>query len=528
MATDTISEDAFKRWTPTAQEKALDAVRQIAQNNWHPFYCPRPGCNGAHHIAADPQLCSLWGHPVPHKWVKVGKRWTCQRDECGVTGTPEDDWLFPHARANQHPPKGDWLVWLIRGGRGSGKTRPGAEWVHRRTKISPRIALVGRTGPDARAYMIEGESGLLATAAPDNRPTWEPSKKELTWPNGAKGFVFSAEEPDRLRGPQHHDAWLDEPAHFDNIEEVWSNLLFGLRLIGQDEPRICCTTTPVPTKWVKDTIADPDTVSVVASTYENVHNLAPKFAKIILAKYEGTRKGKQEIHGEVLADVEGALWKYEYLEPFREPPIVLGGRGPREMALLMDRIVVGLDPAGTQRKKSDETGIVVVGVKGEDYYVLADYSGKYSPNGWARRATAALNEFHGDAIVVETNYGGDMCRNTMEKSVLAGEEMPHIIEVTSRRGKVIRADPIVALYEKGMVHHVGTMLGDLEDQLVAWVPGNESPDRLDALVHGLTDIARTVEPSTVASPTELRSITGPAGLGSTLTARERLALVRTA
>lgn len=518
MATDHVDPDAFKRWTPTAQEKALEAVRQIAQNNWKPFYCPVENCNGAHHIAADPQLCTLWGHAVPHKWVKVGKRWQCARGECQVYGTPIDEWLFPHARANQHPPKGDWLVWLIRGGRGSGKTRPGAEWVHRRTKISPRIALIGRTGPDARAYMIEGESGLLATAAPDNRPIWEPSKKELTWPNGAKAFVFSAEEPDRLRGPQHHDAWLDEPAHFDNIEEVWSNLLFGLRLIGQDEPRICCTTTPVPTKWVKDTIADPDTVSVIASTYENVHNLAPKFAKVILTKYEGTRKGRQEIHGEVLADVEGALWQYEYLENR------ILDKGPREMALEMDRIVVAVDPAGTHRKRSDETGIVVVGAKGEDFYVLADYSGKYSPAGWAGRAVAALHEFGADSIVAEVNYGGDMVRSTLENA----DEDVRIVEVTSRRGKVIRADPIVALYEKGRVWHVGVNLGDLEDQLVGWVPGNESPDRLDALVHGLTDVARTVEPSSVASPTELRALAGVPGLGSADSIRQRLQLVRTA
>ena len=674
-------------------------LRNMELRPWRPFYCQKLMCDGR-----------------PH-----GK-----------------DWDFPHGRWDQQPPKGDWLTWLIRGGRGSGKTRTGSEWTHRITKIAPRIALVAPTGPDARDTLVEGESGLLATAAPGERPEWEPSKKKLTWPNGAVAHAFSGEEPDRLRGPQHHCfvagtivqtsagpmciedvtvgmevwtrdglrsvsatgsrearvvtrlgltgtpdhpvwtenrgwvplsdihasdtliawigertsvgasmptrkasstgatagsgsesedrsqaagksitsietpattasrtswrylrriierftgasrasspavgvttssfipvsagrlplalpaprsasarregaqmpsgsrasgpassaetsssralgdsahphastdgewetvfnltvegkpeffandilvhncAWVDEPAHMPLIEDVWSNLLFGLRL-GR-HPRVCATTTPLPTEWMKSLVADPTTVSVAVSTYANIANLPPHYAKIILERYEGTRLGRQEIHGEILADVDGALWKYEYFDPFRV-----------EVAPALDRIVVGIDPAGTSKKRSNETGIIVVGIAGDEFYVLADYSGKYSPKGWADRAMAAYRDFNADAIVVETNYGGEMVRSTLESV----DESPRIIEVNSRRGKVIRADPIVALYEKERVHHVGKSLGVLEDQLVSWVPTDESPDRLDALVHAMHDLAKTSDPASVADPRALRAM----------------------
>ena len=509
--TDNVADDAYKRWSPSAQEKALDRLRELGQKEWHPFYCPRPGCDGNHHIeAASGPTCEATPNHL-HDWYKPNARWSCKA--CGTGGRPLDDWLFPHARANQHPPKGDWLTWLNRGGRGSGKTRTGAEWAHRRTKVSPRIALIGATGTDVRDTMIEGESGLLETAAPGQRPHYEPSKRRVTWPNGARAFVYSGEEPDRLRGPQHFDAWIDEPAHIALIEEVWSNLLFGLRLVNGRGNRICATTTPLPTKWMKELIADPTTVSVVASTYANIGNLAPQFAKTILGRYEGTRKGRQEIHGEVLADVEGALWQYEMFEPTRLHEV-----HPRDIAPTMDRIVVAVDPAGTKGKKSDETGIVIVGAKDDEYYVLADLSGKYSPKGWADRATGAVESWGADFIVAEVNYGGDMVKSTLDNS----DSSVRVETVVSRRGKATRADPIVALYEKGIVHHVGTALGDLEDQLVSWVPGTDSPDRLDALVHGMTSLARTVDPASIASPKDLRALAGRLG------PRNRLSLVRTA
>lgn len=446
-----VDPEQYKRWTPAAQEKALTALRELNSRPWTPFYCPKVKCDG-----------------LPH-----------------------GQWSFNHGRWDQHPPKGDWLTWLIRGGRGSGKTRTGSEWTHRRTKVSPRIALIGMTTRAVRDTLVEGKSGILATAPPGQLPDWEPSKSKLTFQNGAVAYTFSGEEPDRLRGPEHYDAWLDEPAHMPLIEDVWSNLLFGMRL--GNAPRICCTTTPIPIKWMKELVKDPTTVSVAVSTYANIHNLAPIFAKQVLDQFEGTRRGRQEIYGEILADVDGALWEYEFFD---------GDLRVEEAPDDLDRVVVAVDPAGTNRKKSDETGIVIVGIKDGEFYVIADWSGKYSPKGWADRVMTAYHEFSADVIVVETNYGGDMVRSTLQNV----DEKPRIEEVHSRRGKVIRADPIVALYEKGRVHHVKHGLQDLEDQLVSWVPGKDSPDRLDALVHGMHSLARTVEPSTIAEPSQIREI----------------------
>lgn len=486
-----ISEDQWRRWTPAAQEKAAEALRQRAAQDWRPFYCPDPTCDGNHHMLASVEFCPS---ARPHQWEESKGVWRCAFEGCGAIGVPKDAWLWRHARPDQKPPSGDWLTWLVRGGRGAGKTRTGGEWTQRITKVAPRIAIIAPTGPDARDILVEGESGILATAKPEERPVWEPSKRKLTWPNGAVAHTFSGEEPDRLRGPQHHAAWVDEPAHIPLIEEVWSNLLFGLRLGKQ--PRICATTTPVPSKWMKDLIAEEDTISVVASTYANIANLAPNFAKTILRRYEGTRKGRQEIYGEVLADVEGALWSYEIIDDNR---ILEEADAPDSY----DMIVVGIDPAGSIKRKSDETGIIVVASKGDEFYVLDDGSGKYSPNGWADRAVGLMEVYAADRLVPERNYGGDMVRSTLE----AASKDARIVEVTSRRGKVIRADPIVALYEKGRVHHVGTKLADLEDQLLGWVPGTDSPDRLDALVHAITDLAKIVAPTEVADPRTLRNVT---------------------
>lgn len=449
---DGISDDQWRRWAPASQEKALNALREVAENKWRPFYCPKPKCDG-----------------LPH-----------------------DRWGFPHARYDQHPPRGEWLVWLIRGGRGSGKTRSGAEWSRRRTKVSPRIALVAPTGPAARDILVEGESGILACSPPDDRPQWEPSKRKLTWPNGAVGFTYSGEEPDRLRGPQHFDAWLDEPAHMPLIEDVWSNLLFGMR--GGRSPRIACTTTPVPSKWMKKLIADPFTVSVAVSTYANIQNLPDHFAKIILERYEGTRLGRQEIHGEILTDVEGALWDWTMIEK--------AGIEPADAPAVYDRIVVAVDPAGTSHNKSDETGIIVLGSADRNFYVLDDRSGRFKPNVWANRVNLAYAEYDADVIVAEDNYGGEMVESTIA-AACDDPVKPRIKRVNSRRGKIIRADPVVALYEQNRVFHVG-MFNDLEDQLTSWIPGSTSPDRLDALVHGIHELAHTVAPSSVADPSRLR------------------------
>jgi phage terminase large subunit-like protein len=206
----TVDVEAYKRWTPAAQEKALQRVQELTAKKWRPFYCPNTACDGS----------------------------------------PHDEWLWNHARVDQRPPTDrDWLVWLLMSGRGTGKTRTGTEFIHRATRRLPRIALVAGTSTDAREVMLEGESGILTIAPPDHRPLYEPSKKRLTWPNGAIGTIFSGEEPDRLRGPEHYLAWLDEPAHWPLIQECWDNLLFGLRLGAR--PRIICTTTPKARPWLK-------------------------------------------------------------------------------------------------------------------------------------------------------------------------------------------------------------------------------------------------------------------------------------
>jgi phage terminase large subunit-like protein len=373
-------------------------------------------------------------------------------------------------------------------GRGSGKTRTGSEYTNRMTEFTGRMALVGATGPDARDIMIEGESGLVTIAPPGLRPRFEPSKRRLTWPNGCVGTVFSAEEPDRLRGPEHGYAWVDEPAHFALIQEVWDNLMFGLR-IGR-RPRVVCTTTPKPRPWVKELVNEPTTRIARASTYDNIDNLAPAFAERILKKYQGTRLGRQELYGEVLEDVEGALWTWELIEPDRVP------KAPESMS----RVVVSVDPAGGAKKSNDETGIIVVGVLEDHLYVLADRSGRFSPYGWAMAVDAAYEEFSADVVIAETNYGGDMVTSNLRSAGVT----KRVIGVRSRRGKAIRAEPIVGVYEQHRAHHVGTF-AELEEELTTWQPyeDRDSPNRLDALVHGATSLIARNRAASVALPPKL-------------------------
>lgn len=445
-----VDPEAYKAWTPQAQAKALEMMQSRAREAWRPFYCPRPGCNGK----------------------------------------PHDEWAWNHARQDQHPPRDlDWLTWLLMSGRGSGKTRTGAEYTHRMSEHTGRMAIVGATGPDARDIMIEGESGLLTIAPPGMMPRYESSKRRLTWPNGCVGTVFSAEEPDRLRGPEHGYAWVDEPAHFALIQEVWDNLMFGLR-IGK-RPRVVATSTPKPRPWVKDLVKDPSTRIARASTYDNLDNLAPAFAERVIGKYAGTRLGRQELYGEILEDVEGALWTWELIEPDRV------AIAPERMG----RIVVAVDPAGGSKRTNDETGIVVVGVLDGHLYVLADRSGRFSPYGWAMAVDAAYEEFAADAVVAETNYGGEMVTSNLRSAGVT----KRVIGVHSRRGKAIRAEPIVGVYEQHRAHHVGTF-AELEEELTTWQPyeDRDSPNRLDALVHGATAVLGRATAADVATPAQLR------------------------
>jgi phage terminase large subunit-like protein len=443
-----VDAEAWKSWTPAAQQRALEELRRRVNDAWRPFYCPRAGCNGK----------------------------------------PHDDWAWNHARADQHPPSDpDWLVWLMLSGRGAGKTRAGAEYTHRMSAVTGRIALIGATAPDVRDTMLEGESGLLTIAAPGHKPHHEPSKRRLTWPNGCIATTFSAEEPDRLRGPEHGYAWVDEPAHFTQIQDTWDNLMFGLR-IGK-RPRVVCTSTPKPRPWVKAVSQDPTTRVTRSSTYDNVDNLAPVFAERIIAKYAGTRLGRQELFGEILEDVEGALWSWEMIEAHRAAH-----------APALSRVVVGVDPAGGAKPHNDETGIITVGFAHDHLYVLSDRSGRYSPQGWANAADADYQEHQADAIIAETNYGGDMVTSTLRS---AGVDK-RVLKVHSRRGKAIRAEPIVALYEQGRVHHVG-VFADLETELTTWAPyeDRDSPNRLDALVHAATALIGRGGTVSIATPQSL-------------------------
>lgn len=354
----------------------------------------------------------------------------------------------------------------------------------------PRIGLIAATGADVRDTLLEGESGLLTIARPGKRPVYEPSKRRLTWPNGCVATTFSAEEPDRLRGPEHYFIWADEPAHWPLVQEVWDMALFGLRLGAR--PRIVATTTPKPRPWLKAIMKESGTRITAASTYANLDNLSPVFAERVIKKYEGTRIGRQELLAEVLEDVEGALWTWEMIEAQRR------AEAPEDIK----RIVVSVDPAGSRRKTADETGIVVVGWLDEHAYVLSDRSGHYSPIGWANAAMNAYDEFQADAIVAETNFGGEMVTQTL-RSVNA---RPRIITVSAKRAKALRAEPVVSLYEQGRVHHIGPLV-DLETQMTEWVPyEGDSPDRVDALVYAITELAKGAVPAAVANPARLRLV----------------------
>ena len=393
------------------------------------------------------------------------------------------DWRFL-ARDTQIAPHGDWSNWLVLAGRGFGKTRTGGEWARQQVKAGfGRIALIAPTSGDARDVMVEGESGILSVCwagdRADNgdilgRPMYEPSKRRLTWENGAKATLYSAEEPERLRGPQHDAGWLDELAAWKYMQEAYDMYMFGLRL--GTYPKTIITTTPKPLKLLRELVKDPDTVVTLGSTYDNAANLAPKFLATIKKKYEGTRLGRQELYAQLLDEAEGALWSRTMLDKALH-------KGPLpEMA----RIVIAVDPAITAKATSDETGIVATGIDHAGIgYALDDVSGRYSPGGWAEAAIGLYDKYNADRIVAEGNQGGEMVRHTIH-TVRAS--VPVKI-VHASRGKYARAEPVAALYEQGNVRHVSG-LGVLEDQLVNWEPlsGVESPDRLDAMVWGLTEL----------------------------------------
>lgn len=380
------------------------------------------------------------------------------------------------ARPNQIAPDGEWRTWLILAGRGWGKTRTGAEHIHEvvRSGKAKRIALVARTAGDIRDVVVEGESGILATALPHERPHYEPSKRRLTWKNGAVATTFSADKPDQLRGPQFDYAWCDELAAW-RYTEAWDMLMFGLRL--GDDPRVVVTTTPKPTKIVRELAKQATTRLTTGTTYENRDNLAEAFFEKIVKKYEGTRLGRQELNAEILTDIPGALWTYDLIDRTR---LAHNDVKLRDMV----QMVVAIDPSASANEDSDETGIIVAGIdENEHGYVFNDLTLIATPDGWAQAAISAYHSYMADMIVAERNNGGDMVEHTLQT---VDKTVP-IQTVWASRGKRTRAEPVSALYEQGKIHHVGTF-PELETQMCEWLPGEDSPDRMDALVWAFTEL----------------------------------------
>lgn len=391
-------------------------------------------------------------------------------------------WPF-WARPNQLAPEGLWNTWLVLAGRGFGKTRMGSEWIRSLAHAHPgcRIALVAETAADARDVMIKGDSGLLNCDPTLTEDSWSPTNRCLSWPNGSKAYTYNGTTPDQLRGPQHHFAWVDELAKFEYMQDAWDQLMFGLRL--GEHPQVLVTTTPRPLPLIKKLISDPDTVVTRGSTLDNSSNLAQSTVKQLYDRYGGTRLGRQELEGEILGDIPGALWNRESIDETR-----------LKEAPDLERIFVSVDPAVSTEEGSDETGIVVVGLaRDEDGYargyVLEDASLKASPEEWAKKAVALYRKYEADKIIAEKNQGGLMVESvlkTVDRSVPV--ELVH-----ASRGKYVRAEPISALYEQGRVHHVGRF-DKLEDQMCMFsvdsLRNNNtgSPDRVDALVWGLTKL----------------------------------------
>lgn len=470
--------------------------------------------------------------------------WVCEHYVDRVSDQQFSDlrakWPF-WARPNQIAPKGDWTFWLLLAGRGFGKTRTGAEWVNERVQLglAKRIALVAPTAADVRKVMVEGESGLLAISPPWNRPIFEPSKLQLTWPNGAIAQLFSAEEPERLRGPQCDTFWADELAAWKKLQDTWDMLQFGFRL-GHD-PRGVITTTPKPLPIVRQLVADNkdiaeenraekwtgQTVITRGSTYENKANLAPKFFQQVVTKYEGTRLGRQELDAQILEDMPGALWQRTNIDAnrisavtlppiYREEGVVPGlDVGLEDIKLLrsiaksilervpedLTRITVAVDPNVSNNEGSDEIGINVAGrgLSGRGY-ILADCSMRGSPNEWASAAVIAHDIFGADRIIGEANQGGNMVEFTittaaksLKEQGIRDSDFVGVTLVHATRGKVTRAEPSSALYEQNKITHVGTHKV-LEDQMCLFTSDFDrksmgySPDRVDALVWNLTGL----------------------------------------
>lgn len=407
----------------------------------------------------------------------------------------EYDWE-QWARPAQRIPSGDWWsIWLLLAGRGFGKTRTLSEFSRWCKERYSRGVLIGRTAADVRDILIEGESGILATSPPWDRPKYEPAKRRLTWGNGSMCVLVSADQPDATRGLQCEWFGADELAAWRYLPEAWANLMLGWRLGVR--PLGCIATTPRPLELLRELLARPDVVVSRGSTLENSGNLAPQFRANVVARYAGTRLGRQEIDGEILEQVEGALWTAEMFEGWR-----LAKLDRNRLA----RVVVAVDPAASHKPTSDDTGLVVVG-RGHDGrgYLLEDATCHLSPAGWGRLAVDLARRWGADAIVAEVNNGGEMVAHT----IATVEPFVRVIQVRASRGKAVRAEPIAALYEQGRISHVGepdaygsNPYSELEAQAAQMTKngyvGEGSPDRLDAMVWGFTELFLSEQELTLA------------------------------
>lgn len=401
-----------------------------------------------------------------------------------------------YQRPAQTLPDGAWDTWLVLGGRGLGKTWTGAKTVigwAEELGAGGHIALVAKDPSDSRDVMIEGrESGILALSPPWFRPSYEPSKRLLEWPNGCIAHTYSSEVPDDLRGPQHHKAWGDEPCKWKYAQATWDNLELGLRL--GPNPQTIMTTTPRPIPFLIELLKESGTRVTTGDTYENQVNLSPKFIQKIIRKYEGTRLGQQEIYAKMLTDTPGALWSLGQLEALR----VKAPKGQLAPVALR-RLAMGIDPPGSgpadvmslmagDPDDATECGIVVVGLGDDEHlYTIGDYSGVYSPAGWGLRAIAHYQTLKIDSIAAEKNFGGDMVEHNIRVAAKDAGVSVSVKPVTASRGKRLRAEPIAAMYEQKRAHHVG-MFAELEDEMVTWMPGMKSPNRLDAHVWAATAV----------------------------------------
>ena len=388
-----------------------------------------------------------------------------------------NDWRGFLARPDQLAPEGDWDIWMLLAGRGFGKTRSGAEWVKEEVENgAKRIALIAETQRDLEQVMVEGDSGILAVCPEGFITRYVKRPVQIEFSTGAIALGYNGTEPNQLRGPQFDRAWSDELAKWRYARETWDQLQFGLRL--GDKPRQLVTTTPRPIELVKAIVAGTEGKVHITrgKTLDNRANLADSFIEKVQARYSGTRLGRQELDGEILGDMPGALWRQDQIDLYRKTE-----------APELERIIVAVDPAVTNTESSDEHGIVVAGIKGREGFILEDASVKGSPLTWARRAIALHDKYAADGIVIEVNQGGDMVAQTL-RSV---RETLNIIEVRATRGKHVRAEPIAALYEQGRVFHVGSF-PELETQMTmttaAGYEGENSPDRLDAAVWALTEL----------------------------------------